>query len=75
MIKILVIIGCAAMTMFAFRHLGRTLESRGWNNGHCRQCGERWVYFDADSQGGRGYKCGGCKACTWVSWGGIDDDR
>jgi hypothetical protein len=48
-------------------------ERRAWNRGICRQTGEPWVYFDTDSQGGRGYKSG--KHCTWISWPGIDSLR
>ncbi len=32
-------------------------EAKGWNDGHCKECGTEWENFDTDSQGGRGYKC------------------
>lgn len=44
-----------------------------WNDGHCRTCGWEWVWFDTDSQGGRGYKCYG-QHHTWISWPWVDSD-
>lgn len=38
-----------------------------WNKGFC-SCGGRWINFDTDSQGGRGYKCDTCKTSLWVSY-------
>ena len=49
---------------------GYVCDRRSWNGGVCRDTGEPWVYFDTDSQGGRGYKSG--ENCTWISWPGID---
>lgn len=45
-------------------------ERYSWNGGICRATGEPWIYFDTDSQGGRGYKSG--EHVTWISWPGID---
>lgn len=38
-----------------------------WNKGFCSKCNDSWEYFDTDSQGGRGYKCG-CGRHIWISW-------
>jgi len=46
-------------------------ERRDWNDGHCGSCGERWVNFDMDSQGGRGYRCGG-RHYIWITWPWVD---
>ena len=46
-------------------------EKASWNNGICTETGEPWVYFDTDSQGGRGYKSGDY-CTTWISYPGID---
>lgn len=55
--------------------LARGSEKRDWNNGICKICGTKWVYFDSDSQGGRGYHCG-CsnRHYTWISYD-VDDVR
>ena len=49
------------ITIFAilaiFISVGWSSESRVWNNGFCRKCGNKWKYFATDSQSGRGYKC------------------
>ena len=45
-------------------------EKKAWNNGTCQETGQKWKYFDTDSQGGRGYKSGEC--VIWVSYPGID---
>ncbi len=42
------------------------IEKRLWNNGICAKYNEPWVYFDSDSQGGRGYKCH--EQYLWVSY-------
>ena len=42
-------------------------EKRNWNGGFSRKTGEPWVYFDTDSQGGRGYKTRSGE-CIWISW-------
>ena len=67
--------------------LGPALERHQWNGGKCREHGRYWIYFDTDSQGGRGYKCEerwtftkddehGRKTAltcsTWISYSGID---
>jgi hypothetical protein len=48
-------------------HWAYNQEKREWNDGKCL-CGERWQYFDTDSQGGRGYKCVKCKNDVWISY-------
>ena len=45
-------------------------EKKLWNYGWCPSCHSRWMQFDTDSQGGRGYKC----VCNpvrriWISYG------
>jgi len=47
----------------------RSSEKKSWNNGICSECHTAWVYFDRDSQGGRGYKCGCGNHDTWISYG------
>ena len=44
----------------------RNNEIKIWNNGVCRQTGEKWVYFDSTSQGCRGYKSG--DYCCWITY-------
>jgi len=51
--------------------VGWRLEVRDWNGGYCR-CGNKWEYFDTNSQGGRGYKCRDCGAYVWISWPRVD---
>ena len=57
----------AAFSLLAF--YARSLEKRSWNNGFCK-CGGKWIYFDTDSQGGRGYKCDvpSCQYGVWISY-------
>ena len=50
--------------------LAYSYEKKAWNNGTCQETGQKWKYFDTDSQGGRGYKSGEC--VVWVSYPGID---
>ena len=45
----------------------RRLEKRIWNSGICALSEKPWVCFDADSQGGRGYKDGVMNYC-WISY-------
>ncbi len=40
------------------------LRRKLWNNGKCSKCGKKWVYFDTDSQGGKGYTDG--KHYIWI---------
>jgi len=47
-------------------------ERMQWNDGICGNCNNPWVYFDTDSQGGRGYKCKNCGNVVWISWPFID---
>lgn len=42
-------------------------EKRDWNNGYC-SCGNKWRYFDTDSQGTEGYRCDKCGSIIWLSW-------
>ena len=51
--------------------LGYRYELKSWNGGHCLKCYARWMNFDQDSQGSRGYKCGNGHH-IWISYSGID---
>lgn len=46
----------------------RKKEKKEWNKGYCSECGNKWVYFDSDSQGGRGYHCPKCDRYIWISY-------
>ena len=46
--------------------IGSVAERRLWNGGVCKETGERWEYFDTDSQGGRGYRSK--DKVAWISW-------
>ncbi len=41
-------------------------EKKMWNNGICRSNGEKWISFDMDSQGGRGYRA--ADYYCWISY-------
>lgn len=47
--------------------IGYLWERHDYNKGICRKSGKPWIYFDTDSQGGRGYKDGEGH-CVWVSY-------
>ena len=64
-IWIFVIIGLCSLYF-----IGPITERRTWNKGICKENGIKWVYFDTDSQGGRGYKAGNIKC--WISWPRVD---
>ncbi|MEM6625018.1 MAG: hypothetical protein AAF674_22605 [Pseudomonadota bacterium] len=44
----------------------RHCEARAWNGGIDAKTGERWRYFDTDSQGGRGYRSSA--RTIWISY-------
>ena len=50
------------------------LEAKAFNNGICKNCGEKLVNFDMDSQGGRGYTCRKCNYTCWISYNSVDKD-
>lgn len=56
----------AFFAFFAFGLWAAWSEAKQWNRGVCRENGLRWVHFDTDSQGGRGYRAGDCYC--WISW-------
>lgn len=58
--------------MFWIIYMNRSTEKTWWNDGKCPKCGQPWVWFDTDSQGGRGYKCNNCNKCIWISYKNID---
>ena len=47
--------------------IGFIIDKIEWNKGKCK-CGSDWVYFDTDSQGGRGYQCKKCGKFIWISY-------
>ena len=51
---------------------GHCIESMDWNDGGCSHCESKWIRFDVDSQGGRGYKCNCAYRHIWISWPSID---
>ena len=53
-IIVFVIILCMGLILIAFAIYK---EKKIWNKGYCPKCGEKWIMFDMDSQGGRMYKC------------------
>lgn len=55
---IIVLVTIGAGIFFAFGGIAKHFEAKDWNGGVCKGCGRKWKYFDTDSQGGRGYKCG-----------------
>ncbi len=55
--------------------VGIGLEKEKYNDGYCRNCGKRLIYFDSDSQGSRGYKCPECGYTAWVSYRNIDKNK
>lgn len=52
--------------------IASTFEKRSFNNGICKECGNKLVHFDTDSQGGRGYTCRHCDYTIWVSYPSVD---
>jgi hypothetical protein len=54
--------------------IGFLTERHDWNKGRCPKCwASHWIYFDTDSQGGRGYKCSVDRShTTWISYPFID---
>jgi len=68
MITVIVLI--AMVLILPIPVIGWATEKERYNGGVCKKNGLTWVYFDTDSQGGRGYKAG--DQYCWVSWWGID---
>jgi len=65
-------VGLALVAVLAaLMGVGWVLERRAWNHGTCSRCGGRWLHFDVDSQGGRGYKCKGGHI-VWISYPWIE---
>ena len=62
----------AIVIFIGIGHIGARLETKGFNNGICKRCGNKLRYFDTDSQGGRGYTCDKCDYTTWVSYERVD---
>ena len=66
MTELLVSLGMLS-SLICVGFIGYSLDKKSWNRGMCRRCKAPWKYFDTDSQGGRGYKCGNGHY-TWISW-------
>lgn len=60
------------ITLLLFTNIGIFLESRDFNHGICRRCGDKLRCFDMDSQGGRLYTCDSCDYWTSVSYNCVD---
>lgn len=52
-------LGFVVVGPFIVRHM----EKKRWNNGICPECGEQWMEYDMDSQGGRLYRCENWHSC------------
>lgn len=61
------VMGSIIFTIIVGGLLCALYEKLQWNNGVCRECGEEWICFDVDSQGGRGYRCKNFHFC-WISY-------
>ena len=76
MIIIESIIAVFAISVVIFMFCGGIVyyfkEKKWWNNGVCPANNQKWIYFDTDSQGGRGYKTADNKYVCWISWNNID---
>ena len=55
--------------------IGIALETRNWNKGICRNCGNKLYFFDYDHTGGRGYECKHCHHKVWISYNCVDRKR
>ena len=53
------VLGFAIVAPFVVRHR----EKKNWNNGKCPECGEQWIRYDTDSQGGRLHRCKNWHSC------------
>lgn len=70
MLTLYVLVGfCLVIFVIGYFWIYRN-EKRLWNNGVCPYNGKAWVYFDTDSQGGRGYKSDGY--ICWISTPFVD---
>ncbi len=65
--NILYIIVFFIVVFCAMYYFGSFLEDKEWNKGFCQKCGDCWVYFDTNSQGGDGYRCAN-KTCNKMIW-------
>ena len=64
----LIFMGLLIAGGFTIALIARAFEKKAFNNGYCKECGNKLRYFDTDSQGGRGYICDKCGHCVWVSY-------
>ena len=69
----LMLIVLVLFTVLGF--VGWSSERHSWNGGLCPRCWTRWIYFDTDSQGGRGYHCETRKHYVWISYPSIDREE
>ena len=67
---------CFTIAVVCYMIIGGILEyfreKKWWNNGICSLNNEKWIYFDQDSQGGRGYTTFSGKHVCWISYPNID---
>lgn len=67
-----VIIGIGIFIGFSL--IGIVLETIEFNHGVCPVCGKKLLYFDSDSQGGRGHRCPNWHYSAWVSYNCVDKE-
>jgi len=46
----------------------RESEKKSWNKGYCKVCKTKWIKFDTDSGGSRGYRCKCIRDSLWISY-------
>ena len=63
---------CLLIVIFTGITCAWRLEINLWNKGYCKTCKNKWVRFDTDSQGGRGYNCMCAGNHLWVSYPRVD---
>ena len=75
--KLLIIFGSMIVAAMIGALVGICIETYNWNNGRCRKCGGKLVFFDYDSRGGRGYCCedNRCRHNVWISYTCVDRKR
>jgi len=44
------------------------IEKINWNNGVCKECGCKWIYYDSDHESAKIYRCSKCGSSIWISW-------
>lgn len=70
-----IIFGSMFAAAFLAGVIGIIIETRNWNKGICRNCGNKLYFFDYDYTGGRGYRCEHCYHKVWISYNCVDRKR